>query len=131
MAWKKYSGNKYGSEKVEVDGIVFDSKKEAKRYQELLLLEKAGEIMALQRQVKYVLIPAQYETIERYSKTGKRLKDGKRCIEKECAYYADFTYFDVNLDTFVVEDTKGMKTKDYIMKRKLMLHVHGIRIKEV
>lgn len=123
--------SKYHSRKTVIDGITFMSKKEAKRYQELLLLEKAGEIMALQRQVKYVLIPAQYETIERYSKTGKRLKDGKRCIEKECAYYADFTYFDVNLDTFVVEDTKGMKTKDYIMKRKLMLYVNGIRIREI
>ena len=131
MAWKRYGGNKYGSKKVEVDGIVFDSKKEAKRYQELLLLEKAGEIMDLRRQVKYVLIPAQYETIERYSKTGKRLKDGKRCIEKECTYYADFTYFDVNIDTFVVEDTKGIRTKDYIIKRKLMLHVYGIRIREI
>ena len=131
MAWRRYSGNKYGSKKVEVDGIVFDSKKEAKRYQELLLLEKAGEIMDLRRQVKYVLIPAQYETIERYSKTGKRLKDSKRCIEKECSYYADFTYFDVNIDTLVVEDTKGMRTKDYIIKRKLLLFVHGIRIKEI
>ena len=131
MACKKYNGNKYGSRKIEVDGIIFDSKKEAKRYQELSLLEKAGEIIDLQRQVKFVLIPAQYETIERYSKTGKRLKDRKICIEKECAYYADFTYFDVNLDTLVVEDTKGFMTKDYIIKRKLMLHVHGIRISEI
>lgn len=121
--------NKYGSKKIEIDGIVFDSKKEAKRYQELSLLEKAGAIQDLQRQVKYVLIPAQYETIERYSKTGKRLKDSKKCIERECAYYADFVY-QQNGKT-VVEDTKGMRTTEYIIKRKLMMHVHGIKIAEI
>lgn len=131
MAWNRYSGNKYGSKKVEVDGIVFDSKKEAKRYQELLLLEKEGEITDLQRQVKFVLIPAQYETVERYSKTGKRLKDKQKCIEKECSYYADFTYFDREKQEVIVEDTKGMRTKDYIIKRKLLLYRHGIRVKEI
>lgn len=123
--------NKYYSKKVEVNGIVFDSKKEAKRYSELLLLEKAGVIRDLQRQVKFILIPAQNEVFERYGKKGQRLKDGQRCIEKECAYIADFVYFDLNLNTKVVEDTKGFRTKDYIIKRKLMLWVHGIRIKEV
>ena len=126
MAWNRYSGNKYGSKKVEVDGIVFDSKKEAKRYQELLLLEKAGEIQNLQRQVKYVLIPAQREP----DIIGKRggIKPGK-LIEKECSYYADFVYQE-NEKT-IVEDTKGMRTKDYIIKRKLLLYVHGIRITEI
>ena len=119
MAWKRYSGNKYGSKKVEVDGIVFDSKREARRYQELYLLEKAGAIQNMQRQVKFVLIPAQYAEVE-----GKR-----KCIERECSYIADFVYQE-DCKT-VVEDTKGFRTKDYIIKRKLMLHVHGIRITEI
>ena len=131
MARKRYSGNKYGSKKVEVNGIVFDSKKEAKRYQELLLLEKAGAIQNLQRQVKYVLIPAQREfTNEIYTKGKKKgcFKPGK-LIEKECAYIADFEY--IQDGKFVVEDTKGFRTKDYIIKRKLMLKVYGIRITEI
>ena len=87
MAWKRYAGNKYGSRKVEVNGIVFDSKREAARYQELLLLEKAGEIKDIRRQVKYVLIPAQYEHLESTTKKGRG-----RCVERECAYIADFVY---------------------------------------
>lgn len=129
MTWNRYKNSKYGSKKIEVDGIVFDSKKEARRYSELLLLEKAGAIQNLQTQVKYILIPSQYETFERYSKTGKRLKDGRRCIEKECAYIADFTY--IKDGALVVEDTKGFRTTEYIIKRKMMLHVYGIRINEV
>lgn len=93
------------------------------------LLERAGSITDLQTQVKFVLIPAQYETFERYGKKGQRLKDGTRCIEKECAYYADFVYMQNGKK--VVEDTKGVRTKDYIIKRKLMLWVHGIKINEV
>lgn len=123
--------NKYHSKNVEVNGIVFDSKREAKRYSELLLLEKAGAITELQRQVKYVLIPAQYETYERYGKKGQQLKDGTRCIEKECSYKADFVYRDADTGKTIVEDTKGFKTKDYIIKRKLMFYVHGIKIQEV
>lgn len=113
MAWRDYS--KYGNKKVIVDGITFDSKREASRYQELKLLEKAGAIQDLQMQVKYVLIPSQ------------RI-EGK-VVERECTYIADFVYTE-NEQT-VVEDTKGFKTKDYIIKRKLMLFVHGIRISEV
>ena len=131
MARKRYSGNKYGSKKVEVNGIVFDSKKEAKRYQELLLLEKAGAIQNLQRQVKYVLIPAQREwTNEIYTKGRKKgcFKKGK-LIERECSYIADFVY--IENGKIVCEDTKGFRTKDYIIKRKLMLKVHGIRITEI
>lgn len=121
--------NKYGNQKITVNGQVFDSKKEAKRYQELLLLERAGAIQNLQTQVKYVLIPAQYETFERYGQKGQRLKDGQKCVEKECAYIADFVYCENGKK--IVEDTKGFRTSDYKIKRKLMLHVHGIRIKEV
>lgn len=120
--------NKYHSKKVEINGIVFDSKKEAKRWGELSLLETAGAISDLKRQVKYVLIPAQREPDTVGVRGG--IKKGKT-IEKECCYIADFVYEDLTLNKTVVEDTKGYKTKDYIIKRKLMLYVHGIRIKEI
>ena len=121
--------NKYHAKKTIVNGIEFASRKEAHRYQELLLLQRAGEIQDLQMQVKYVLIPAQYETYARYGKNGNRLKDGRRLIERECSYIADFVYTIGGQG--VVEDTKGFRTKDYGIKRKLMLYVHGIKIKEV
>ena len=124
--------NKYGAKKITdpETGYVFDSKKEYRRWQELRLMEKAGQIQNLQRQVKYILIPAQYERYERYSqKTGKRLQDGVRCIEREVGYISDFVY--EKAGKTVVEDTKGFRTADYKIKRKLMLHVHGIKIQEV
>ena len=111
--------------------MTFDSVKEYKHWRELLLLERAGEITDLKRQVPFELIPAQYEYFERYGKTGKRLKDGKRCIEKSVVYNADFVY--TKDGKTIVEDTKSpaTKTKDYILKRKMMLWFHGIRIKEI
>lgn len=122
MAW-----NKYHAKRFYVDGIPFDSKKEGIRYRELLLSERAGEITNLERQVKFILIPAQREA----DQPGKRggIKNGK-LIEREVAYYADFVYLDKS-GNLIVEDTKGMKTKDYIIKRKLMLYIHGIRIREI
>lgn len=123
--------NKYNNHKVKIDGEVFDSKREARRYSELKLLQLAGKITNLERQVKYVLIPAQYDIQERYGKRGQRLKDGKVLLEKECAYIADFKYIDVESGELVIEDTKGMRTKDYIIKRKLMLSIYDIRIKEI
>ncbi len=123
--------SKYGSRKIVRNGIKYDSLKEYRRYCELLLIEKSGAITDLQRQVPFELIPAQYETYERYGKKGQRLKDGKRCIEKSVVYCADFTYKENG--KLVVEDTKSeaTKTKDYILKRKMMLYFHGIRIREV
>lgn len=128
MAYRRKNGNKYNNKKVEVDGIIFDSKREAERYQELSLLEKAGVIRDLQRQVKYILIPTQREP----DIVGKRggIKPGK-VIEKECSYVADFVYFDNEKQENIVEDTKGFRTKDYTIKRKLMLYIHGIRINEI
>lgn len=117
---------KYRSKKVTIDGICFDSKKEANRFCELRMLEKAGEIHNLQRQVKYVLIPAQREPDTIGARGG--VKKGK-LIERECSYMADFVY-EENGET-VVEDTKGFRTTEYIIKRKLMLKVHGIRIREI
>lgn len=110
--------SKYRSKKTVVDGQKFDSKKEANRYQELVLPEKAGEIKDLRTQVKFKLIPAQ-----RDEATGK-------VIERECSYKADFVYYEEDGET-VVEDVKGFRTKEYIIKRKLMLYQYGIRIREV
>lgn len=106
---------KYKNRKLTIDGEVFDSQKEARRYEELALLQRAGQISDLKRQVRYELIPTQ--------------RIGGKVVEKSCVYIADFVYTE-NGET-VVEDTKGFRTRDYIIKRKLMLHVHGIRIKEV
>ena len=121
--------NKYYNKKCTVNGIIFDSRKEARRYQELLLLQRAGVIKSLQRQGMYVLIPEEYESFERYGKNGQELTPGKKLIERECAYVADFVYEEDGKT--VIEDTKGFKTKDFIIKRKLMLYTHGIRIREV
>ena len=120
---------KYRNKKTVADGLVFDSRKEAARYRELRLLQFAGEISDLEIQKEFELIPAQYETFPRYGKNGQRLKDGKRCIEKPVKYKADFVYKENGSE--IVEDTKGVKTKDYIIKRKLMLYVHNIKIREV
>lgn len=120
------SKNKYHSRKITRDGETFDSAKEYRRWCELKLLERAGEITDLRRQVKYVLIPAQYETVG-YTPKGKLTK---KCVERDCSYIADFAYVD-DCGVEYVEDTKGFKTKDYIIKRKLMLWVHGIRINEI
>lgn len=125
--------NKYHSKKITRNGITYDSVKEYRRHCDLLFLQKIGEIKDLQRQVKFVLIPAQYETVERYSeKTGKRLKDKRVLLEQECSYIADFVYEDKN-GRVIVEDVKVpiTRTKDYRIKKKMMLYFHGIRIKEV
>ena len=107
--------SKYGNRKVIHDGIEFDSVKEAHRYCELKLMQRAGVISDLQLQVPFELIPTQ------------RI-DGK-LAEKAVNYVADFVYKQNGVQ--VVEDTKGVRTKEYIIKRKLMLWVHGIRIREV
>lgn len=108
--------NKYGAKKTTIDGKTFDSIKEANRYTSLLLLQRAGVISDLQTQVKYVLIPTQRDA------------EGK-LLEKECSYKADFVY--KRDGQLIVEDTKGFKTPEYNIKRKLMLHVHNIRIQEI
>lgn len=123
--------NKYGNRKIVTADGEFDSKHEYQRWCELKLMERVGKISHLTRQEKYLLIPAQYETYERISeKTGKKLKDGRRCVEKECSYVADFVYYRSNGE-LVVEDAKGVRTEGYIIKRKLMLQVYGIKISEV
>ena len=117
--------SKYRNKKIVRDGMTFDSLKEYRRFCELCLLEKAGKVTDLQRQVKFVLIPAQREP----DTIGKRggVKKGK-LIEHECSYVADFVY--VQDGKTIVEDSKGFRTADYKIKRKLMMWVHGIKIKE-
>lgn len=126
--YRMKAGNKYGNLKITIDGEVFDSRREARRFRDLALLEKAGQIADLRRQVKYVVIPAQREP-DRVGPRGGKIKG--KLLEKEVSYYADFVYRDLQTGEMVVEDTKGMRTKDYIIKRKLMLYVHGIRVREV
>lgn len=123
--------SKYGNRKKTIDGITFDSKLEARRYNELKALQGAGIISDLRMQVKFVLIPAQREESGEVYVRGQHKGEPKpgKVIEKECSYIADFVYLENG--KLVVEDTKGMRTKEYIVKRKLMLYVHGIRIMEV
>lgn len=109
--------SKYHNRKVTMGDKVFDSMKECSRYVELSLLQKAGKIKGLKTQVPFELIPAQ-----RDKETGKLL-------ERACSYIADFVYYENGKK--VVEDTKGVRTPEYIVKRKLMLQKYGIRIREV
>lgn len=131
MAWNSYRKSKYGAEKVTVDGLTFDSKKEANRYRELKILEKIGEITNLQMQVKYVLIPAQREP-DTVGKRGGIIKG--KLIEREVSYIADFVYTDVNGNR-VVEDVKGYRGggayEVFKIKRKLMLYIQKIKVEEV
>lgn len=124
---KRYS--KYRAVKVYVDGIRFDSRREAKEWSRLRSLEEVGEISSLRRQVPYTLIKAHREP----DMTGPRggVKKGK-LIERPCVYIADFVYIDKDGNE-VVEDvkSKATRTPEYIIKRKLMLDRLGIRIKEV
>ena len=130
MAWRHY-GNKYGNHKVVVDGSVYDSKKEARRYLELKCWEEHGVIKDLERQKKFILIPAQFEPDIIGPRGGR--KRGK-LLEHEVAYYADFCYTDAKTGEYIVEDAKSPITREnaqYIIKRKLMLYIHHIRIQEV
>jgi hypothetical protein len=139
MRRKRMNGyRKYGNQKVTTaDGSMFDSKKEATRWFELQLLQKAGMITDLRRQVKFVLIPTQYSVHERFGKKGQQLKPLKKVLEQECSYIADFVYHDVRLGETVVEDVKGYRDPasagyaKFVIKRKLMLERYGIQVREV
>ena len=109
--------NKYHNQRACVDGRWFDSKREARRFRELQLLERGGEISDLRTQVSYELIPTQPR------------RHGK--AERSVHYIADFVYHDNRSGNTVVEDAKGARTSEYIIKRKLMLQKYGIEIKEV
>lgn len=122
--------SKYGSRKVVRDGMTFDSVKEYNRWCELKLLERASKISFLERQFKFPLIPAQYDDNTLGARGG--IKRGK-LLEREVSYVADFKYYQDG--KLVVEDVKGYKGGSayavFVIKRKLMLYIHGIRIKEV
>lgn len=107
--------SKYGNKKWTSGGKVFDSRREGKRFQELCLMLRAGVITDLETQVQFELLPSQ--------------KRGGKVVERPVKYIADFVYKE-NGET-VVEDAKGVRTKDYIIKRKLMLWQYGIQIREV
>ena len=111
---------KYGAKKTVFDGITFDSKREAERYSALVLLQSAGEIADMKLQVPFELLPAQYtETGETYKRGEKAGQPKMKCIERSLTYIADFVYTRTADGKTVVEDVNGMKTKEYIIKRKL------------
>lgn len=128
---------KCGNNKVMVDGITFDSKREAYRYCELKMLERAGVIRCLELQKVFELIPAQYEESGEVYKRGAKKGQPKpgKCIEQSVTYKADFYYIESGKE--VVEDVKGCRDPAssayarYVIKRKLMLYIYGIRIKEI
>ena len=93
----------------------FDSIREMNRYQELKLLERAGKIQGLDRQVRFDLIPNQYD-------------DNGKLVYRGIYYVADFVYWKDHM--FIVEDCKGFRTKEYQIKKKLMYYFHRIKIKE-
>lgn len=131
---------KYGNKKTRTsDGILHDSRKEALRWTQLQLLERAGEISNLKRQVEFILIPDQREpSTEVYQKGEKKgmPKEGK-LLERKCTYIADFVYTDLKTGKKVVEDVKGYRDPSsagyakFVLKRKLMLYIHNIKIKEI
>ena len=113
MAYYIKKPSKYHNQKTKtIDGIEHDSKREAARWAELLMLQRAGEIYNLRRQVAFELIPKQ---------------EGERA----CNYIADFVYVDNKTGKTVVEDAKGVRTDVYKIKKKLMLWRYDIKIKEV
>ena len=112
----KHTVLKYRNKPTSVGAETYRSKREAKRHQELLLLERAGQIAGVVREVPFELIPKQ------------RRPDGK--VERACTYFADFLYSTAD-GRLVCEDAKGVRTKEYVIKRKLMLKVHGIAVVEV
>ncbi len=122
----RFSMSKYKNKKVLINGIEFDSQKEASRYWELWLMEQNGVIKDLELQKKFELIPKQELETPRYGKNGRLIKS-----EKPVSYIADFVYWDNEKKKEVVEDTKGFRTPEYIIKRKLMKKVYGIEVVEI
>lgn len=102
--------SKYKARKTTIDGITFDSKKEAGRYQELKLLERAGAIKDLALQPRFLLQ-------DKFKYQGK--------TERKIEYVADFKYLDTKTGKVMVEDVKGFKTDVYKLKRKIFLKQYG------
>lgn len=121
--------NKYLNKKTEVNGILFDSKKEAKYYLLLKHKQEIGEIEDLRLQVSYELIPAVWEDEIKHLKTKDKIV--KKQVQRAITYKADFVYRDKVTDTEVIIDVKGMRTKEYKLKKKMMFALKGIKIIEV
>lgn len=102
--------NKYNASKTVVDGIKFDSRAEARRYRELKLLQRAGEIKDLELQPSFLLI-------EKFKCKGKSYRDTR--------YVADFAYIEVKTGLQVIEDVKGVETEVFRLKKKLFLKRYG------
>lgn len=113
--WYQSKKSKYHAQKTVLDGIKFDSKKEANRYAELKIMERAGLISGLQRQVRFELIPA-------FDVDGKHYRP--------TSYVADFVYTDVKSGKQVVEDCKGFRTDVYRLKAKMFARKYGVSIVE-
>ena len=111
MNFTRTTSSKYHAKRTEVDGIKFASKKEAKRYQELKILQENGVITNLRLQVPFILFEK--------SEYGRVIK-----------YIADFVYYDLNEHSEIVEDSKGFRTDVYKLKKRMMGEKYGIKIKE-
>ena len=112
----KITKNKFGAKKTQVGDITFDSKAEARRYADLVLLQKAGYITALELQVPFILAPqVRFEGASRAKPAMK--------------YIADFVYVECETNRKIVEDCKGMLTPLFQAKRHWMLAVHGIDVR--
>lgn len=115
---------KYHNKVITTGDGKFDSKRELNRWEDLKLLERAGIICDLKRQVHFELIPKQELPVPIQRKGSKYASNYERPVE----YVADFTYYENG--KLVVEDSKGQRTPEYVIKRKLMLYNHGIQILE-
>jgi hypothetical protein len=110
--------NKYRNKKVIYDGFKFDSKREAKRWYELKLLEKANEITELERQKRFILQPSYINNHHKHI--------------REISYIADFFYYDRKQKIYIVEDVKGIKTDVYKLKKKMFEYVYpNLTIEEI
>ena len=120
--------NKYHAKKVTICGIDFDSKKEGMRHLLLKDMERRGEISDLRLQVPFQLLPAIYEDEVVQLKTKTKVE--KRLVQRAVHYVADFVYTDKD-GIQHVEDTKGLRLPDYVLKKKMMLAILGIKITEI
>jgi hypothetical protein len=111
--------SKYAAVPTTIDNVRFSSKKEAARYLELKMLQKAGEIHGLELQPKFQLY---------VGKVGERIERGDKPV---CSYIADFRYREGPKGVLIIEDVKGMKTPVYRLKKKMVEAQYGIEIREV
>ena len=111
-----YKQSKYKNKKVEYNGIKFDSQKERNYYIKLKLLEEKGKIKDLKLQVKYELQP--------------KFQIGNKTYQK-ITYKADFSYISIDDNKLHVVDVKGFKTKEYLLKKKILAYKYGIEIEEI